>query len=103
MALVAIGVILVAGAVALVVLGIGRWPIHGLLVAGGLLLVIVFGTRAVGARQQQVGAGKEGLHATTNYAAPKPERLPERRLPLRPRSRRPPHAQRSGDTEPEED
>jgi hypothetical protein len=84
--------------------------VHGLatevrvvLVVAGFALAWTFGTRAAGARRNRLVADKDGSFALeTDYTAPKPTRLPERLLEL-PRSRRPQHPPRSGDTEPDED
>src|SRR4051812_44230501 len=80
------------------------WSVRLLAVVAGLALAWVFGTGAAGAMHQRATAdpARGPVGVETNYAAPKPSRVPERRLRLR-RSSRPPRPPRSGGTESDAD
>lgn len=82
------------------VLGYGVLAPQVLGTIAGVVLIVFFGARAAGARHTGVSAGKEGLSAEANYAAPKPTRGPGLWLPRSRRPRRPPNSE---DTEPAED
>lgn len=100
LALTGLGVaVLVCGVVIGVVTG---RTISLIATAAGAVMIVVFGTRALGAHRTAVSVGKEGVSAEANYAAPKPARQAKRRLWL-PRSHQPQDPQNSEGTEPAED